>query len=64
MIDQRDNLFTIISLLFANDGFSVVTCNIVEDSTISINILKYTQACLVSLSVIWLGSSISKLQKN
>ena len=53
-----------ISLLFTNDGFSVVTCNIVEDSTISINILKYTQACLVSLSVIWLGSSISKLQKN
>ena len=64
MTDLVEILFSDCCLLFANDWFLVVAGNIVENNSILINILKYSQASFSSFSVVWLGSSISIITKS
>jgi len=59
MTDLVEIHFSDCCLLFANDWFLVVAGNIVENNSILVNILKYSQASFSSFSVVWLGSSIS-----
>ena len=64
MTDLVEILFSDCCLLFANDWFLVVAGNIVENNSILVNILKYSQASFSSFSVVWLGSSISIITKS
>ena len=64
MTDLVEIHFSDCCLLFANDWFLVVAGNIVENNSILVNILKYSQTSFSSFSVVWLGSSISMITKS